>query len=143
MPAPLRPPRPLYRLGWALALCAALLTVWTTIVRDDASAEGHFMIVLAVAVGAAAARFDANGLARAMMGIAAMTMAMGLLMATDPTTPERDRAMVWTAVLTALWVGSATLFSAAARTRAPSAPHPNRRAASTASPSPTVPNRSD
>src|SRR3546814_5821132 len=34
----------LYRLGWVVAVSAALLTVWTTIVRDDGSGEGNFMI---------------------------------------------------------------------------------------------------
>src|SRR3546814_110824 len=103
----------LYRLGWVVAVSAALLTVWTTIVRDDGSGEGNFMIVLAVAVSAFAARFTPSGLARAMLGISAMTVTMGLLMATDPSTPYVERAMLWTVVLMLMWLGSAALFRAA------------------------------
>src|SRR3546814_13180103 len=86
----------LYRLGWVVAVSAALLTVWTTIVRDDGSGEGNFMIVIAVAVSAVAARFTPSGLARAMLGISAMTVTMGLLMATDPSPPSLERAIPWT-----------------------------------------------
>ena len=107
----------LYRVGWVVAVVAALLTVWTTIVRDDGSGEGNLMIVLAVAVSAFAARLTAAGLARAMLGIAAMTVAMGLLMATDPSTPYVERAMLWTGVLTFLWLASAALFRAADHAR--------------------------
>lgn len=103
----------LYRLGWVVAAAAVLLTVWTTIVRDDGSGEGNLMIVLAVATSAFAARFTATGLARALLGIAAMTVAMGLLMATDPSAPDVERAMLWTGVLTAMWLGAAVLFRAA------------------------------
>lgn len=113
-----------YRLGWNVAASAALLTVWTTVVRDDGSGDGNLMIVLAVAVGAFAARFTAAGLARAMLGIAAMTAAMGLLMATDPSTPYVERAMLWTGVLMLMWVGSAALFHAAGRAEAAASPRP-------------------
>lgn len=103
----------LYRLGWIVVASAALLTVWTTIVRDDGSGEGNFMVVLAVAISAFAARFTPAGLARAMLGIAVMTIAMGLLMATDPSTPHVERAMLWTGVLTLMWLCSAVLLRAA------------------------------
>ena len=103
----------LYRLGWFVAASAAVLTVWTTIVRDDGSGEGNLMIVLAVAVGAFTAKFKSGGLSRAMLGIAVMTVAMGSLMATDPSTPYVERAMMWSAVLTCLWAGSAALFRSA------------------------------
>lgn len=105
--------RNLYRLGWIVAALAAILTLWTTIVRDDGSGDGNLMIVLAVAVSTFAAGFTAAGVARAMLGIAAMTVAMGLLMATDPSTPYVERAMFWTGVLTLMWLGSAALFRAA------------------------------
>lgn len=105
----------LYRLGWIVAASAALLTVWTTIVRDDGSGDGNLMIVLAVAASAFAAGLTAAGLARAMLGIAVMTVAMGLLMATDPSTPYVERAILWTGVLTLMWLGSAAMFLAAGR----------------------------
>lgn len=114
----------LYRLAWVVAAAAALLTVWTTIVRDDGSGEGNLMIVLAVAVSAFAARFTPAGLARALLGIAVMTVAMGLLMATDPSTPYVERAMLWTAVLTLMWLGSAGLFRAAGHAGGLTSPSP-------------------
>lgn len=103
----------LYRLGWIVAASAALLTIWTTIVRDDGSGGASLMLVLAVAVSSFAAGFTAAGVARAMLGIAVMTVASGLLMATDPSTPHVERAMLWTAVLILMWLGSAALFRAA------------------------------
>lgn len=114
----------LYRLGWIVAASAALLTVWATIVRDDGSGDGNLMIVLAVATSAFAAGFTAAGLARAMLGIAVMAVAMGLLMATDPSTPYVDRAILWTGVLTLMWLGSAAMFRAAGRAGAQSPARP-------------------
>jgi len=40
-----------YRAGIGVAVVAALLTVWTTIVRDDGNGIGFFMVIMAVAVG--------------------------------------------------------------------------------------------
>ena len=40
-----------YRAGVALAVLAAFLTVWTTIVRDDGNGAGFFMVIMAVGVG--------------------------------------------------------------------------------------------
>jgi hypothetical protein len=114
----------LYRLGWIVAASAVLLTVWTTIVRNDGSGDGNLMIVLAVAASAFAAGFTAAGLMRAMLGIAVMTVAMGLLMATDPSTPYVDRAISWTGVLTLMWLGSAAMFRAAGRADALSPARP-------------------
>lgn len=114
----------LYRLGWIVAASAALLTVWTTIVRDDGSGDGNLMIVLVVAASAFAVDFTATGLARVMFGIALMTVAMGLLMATDPSIPYADRAILWTGVLTLMWLGSAAMFRAAGRAGALGSAHP-------------------
>lgn len=36
-----------YRVGVAVALVASFLTVWTTIVRDDGTGMGYFMVILA------------------------------------------------------------------------------------------------
>ena len=112
-------PTTAYRTGIALAGLTAFLIAWTTIVRDDGSGAGNFMIILAAAVGGYAVRFDATGLARAMAGVAAMQLAMGLLTATAPITATLDggapKAFAFHAVFMLLWLGSAALFRTAAR----------------------------
>ncbi len=108
-----------YRGGIGAAVLAAFLTVWTTVVRDDGSGMGYFMIILAVPVGWFAARFEPAGMARAMLGVAAMQVLAGMLVATAPiTAAEPDgvlRAVLFNAGFTALWLGSAALFRRAAR----------------------------
>lgn len=104
-----------YRAGVFLAGVTAFLTVWTTIVRDDGNAAGSFMVVLAAAVGAFAAGLQAQGMARALVGVAVMNAAMGALLATDPSTPSVERAVLWTVVLSGLWLASAALFRRAAQ----------------------------
>ena len=46
-----------YRAGMAVAVLAAFLIVWTSIVRDDGQAIGSFMVIMAVGVGWFAAGF--------------------------------------------------------------------------------------
>ena len=75
-----------YRAGIAVAVVAAFLTVWTTIVRDDGNGAGCFMVIMAVGVGWFAAGFHAEGMARAMVGVGAMQVALGSLIATAPVT---------------------------------------------------------
>ena len=108
-----------YRSGIALAGIASFLIVWTTIVRDDGSAAGNFMIILATAVGGYACRCEAAGLARAMAGVAAMQLVLGLLIATAPITATlpggAPKAFAFHAVFTLFWLASAALFRTAAR----------------------------
>jgi len=61
-----------YRAGIGVAVVGSLLTVWTTIVRDDGNGIGFFMVIMAVAVGWFAAGFRAAGMARTMIGVAVM-----------------------------------------------------------------------
>src|SRR5690348_7110977 len=75
-----------YRTGVIVALVAAFLTVWTTIVRDDGNGAGFFMIILAVGIGWFAAGFGAAGMARAMVGVSVMQICLGVLIATAPVT---------------------------------------------------------
>ena len=56
-----------YRAGAAIAVVASFLTVWTTIVRDDGTGAGSFMLILAAAVGGFSAWFQPAGMARAML----------------------------------------------------------------------------
>ncbi len=112
-------PTTAYRSGIALAGLTSFLIVWTTIVRDEGSAAGNFMIILATAVGGYACRFDAAGLARTMAGVAAMQLVLGLLTATAPITATlpggAPKAFAFHAVFTLLWLCSAALFRTAAR----------------------------
>ena len=108
-----------YRTGIGVAILTCFLTVWTTIVRDDGTGGGFFMIILAVNVGWFAARFQAAGMSRGMLGVAGMQVVMGALVATAPITaavPDGpSRAMLFSAVFTALWLISAACFRSAAR----------------------------
>ncbi len=62
----------------AVALVTGLLLVWTTIVRDDGSDEGFFLVIMAAGVGGWASRFTPAGMARTMLGVAAMQAMFGL-----------------------------------------------------------------
>ena len=110
-----------YRVGLGLAALTAFVTVWTTIVRDDGQGAASFMVILAAAVGALAVRMEAAGMARAMAGVAAMQVALGLLFATAPSTIAQPggpaRALVWGAVLAGSWLASAACFRRASRKR--------------------------
>ncbi len=74
-----------YRLGLCFAVLTALLVVWTALVRDDGNAIGPFMVVIAASVSGFAVRFHPAGLARAMLGLAAMQTLLALLLATAPS----------------------------------------------------------
>ncbi len=112
-------PTTAYRSGIALAGLTSFLIVWTSIVRDEGSAAGNFMIILAAAVGGYACRFEAAGLARNMAGVATMQLILGLLTATAPITATLPggvpKAFAFHAVFTLLWLASAALFRSAAR----------------------------
>lgn len=103
-----------YRAGVALAALTSLMIVWTSIVRDDGHAAGGFMVILAGPVGAFAAWFRADGLARTMLGLAFMQALLGILTATAPVVANSPggsaNALVFNGVFALMWLGSATLF---------------------------------
>lgn len=104
--------------GVALALMASLLLAWITVVRDDGSGNGFFLVVMGAGVGAFATRFRAAGMARTMLGVAAMQAAFGLAVATAPVVAnvpgEAARVLAFNGVFTLLWLLSASCFRAAA-----------------------------
>jgi hypothetical protein len=108
-----------YRAGIGVAVVAALLTVWTTIVRDDGNGIGFFMVIMAVAVGWFAAGFRAAGMARTMLGVAIMQAAVGGLIATAPITAnvpgESLKALLFSGVFLLLWLVSGAFFRTAAK----------------------------
>lgn len=113
------PEKTAFGAGVALAVLLCFLTVWTTIVRDDSTGAGYFMIILAVGVGWLGAGFRPAGMARAMLGVAVMQMLLGLLIATAPITATTSYgpsgALLFNGVFALLWLGSGALFHAAAR----------------------------
>lgn len=108
-----------YKWGWALIVLTSLGTVWTTIVRDDSTGEGYFMIILATAVAALAARFSARGMARGLVGVAGMQVCLGLLIATAPITASAPGgptgALMFNLAFAGLWLAAAGLFWRSAR----------------------------
>lgn len=108
-----------YAAGLAAALAASLLLVWTQIVRDDGGAGAVFMVILAAGVGGFAARFRAGGMARAMLGVAGMQVALGLLVATAPVTARLPdgvaMALFYHGFFAALWLVAAACFWRAGR----------------------------
>ena len=108
-----------YRAGVGVAVVTSFLTVWTTIVRDDGTGVGWFLVIMAAVVAAFAAWFQPAGMARAMIGVAAMQLLLGIAIATAPVTALVPGAVMraWTASggFAALWLVSAACFRAAAK----------------------------
>ncbi len=108
--------------GVAIAVGTSLLTIWTTVVRDDGTGVGWFLIILGAGVGAFAAWFRPAGMARAMFGVAIMQILFALAIATAPSTAEQPdgglRALALSGVFTALWLLSAASFRAACKNEA-------------------------
>jgi len=97
----------------------SLLTVWTTIVRDDGAGVGWFLVIMAAVAGAFAAWFRPAGMARAMIGVAVMQLLLGIAIATAPVTALVPgavmRALIASGGFAALWLVSAACFRAAAK----------------------------
>lgn len=116
-----------FRAGIALAAVTSFLTVWTTIVRDDGSGAGYFMLILAAGVGGFATMLQPAGMARTMAGVAVMQAALGLLTATAPSTAGLPggpmKVLIFSGVFSLLWLASGALFlvaDKAGRSRTPS-----------------------
>jgi hypothetical protein len=100
-------------------MLAAFLIVWTTIVRDDGNGIGFFMVIMAVGVGWFAAAFRPAGMARTMVGVAAMQAAVGMLIATAPVTAsvpgESMKALLYSGFFLQLWLASGAFCRTAAQ----------------------------
>lgn len=108
-----------YRAGVAIAIATSFLTVWTTVVRDDDTGIGFFLLIMAAATGAFAAWFQAAGMARSMLGVAIMQVLFGIAIATAPSTASTPdggfRVLLFSGIFTALWLASAACFRTAAK----------------------------
>ena len=109
-----------YRLGAALALLAALLTVWVNaavgmIGSEDNAFNLLFGGVIAIAlVGSVFARLEAGGMARAMVAAAAAQAAASALGLSIDV-----RGAILGAAFAGLWLGAAFLFRKAAAGQSP------------------------
>jgi hypothetical protein len=109
----------LYPAGVGVAVVTSFLTVWTTIVRDDSTGIGYFMVIMAAAVGCFSAWFRPAGMARTMLGVAMMQILLGIAIATAPSTaalPDASsKVLLFNGVFAALWLTSAAFFRAASK----------------------------
>jgi MFS family permease len=104
-----------YRAGAAVALVTSFLTVWTTIVRDDGTGIGFFLLVMTAVVGGFSAWFRPAGMARTMLGVAIMQALLGVAIATAPSTASISGALLHSGFFATLWLISAALFRVAAK----------------------------
>jgi hypothetical protein len=108
-----------YRAGVAVAVVTSFLIMWTTIVRDDGSGMSFFMVPITVVVGGFAARFEAAGMARTMLGVAVVQVLLAVAVATAPVTAQIAdgplKALLFGGVFAALWLLAGALFWVAAR----------------------------
>jgi hypothetical protein len=108
-----------YRAGVAVAFVASLLTVWTTIVRDDGTGMSYFLLIMAAMVGGFSAGFRPPGMARTMLGVAIMQLLLAIAVATAPSTARMPdgafKALLFGGFFTALWLMSAAFFRVAAK----------------------------
>ena len=108
-----------YRAGFAVAIVASFLTVWTTVVRDDGTGIGYFMVIMAAVVGTFSAWFRPAGMARTMVGVAIMQALLGVAVATAPSTASipdgSSKTLLFSGFFAALWLTSATFFRVASK----------------------------
>ncbi|HET6524942.1 MAG TPA: hypothetical protein VFG17_10555 [Sphingopyxis sp.] len=113
-----------YRGGVAMALIVSFLLIWINLAvgivgEDNPVNFNFFMLIFASAVGAFAARFQPDGMARAMLGTAAVQMLLAIAIATAPSTQREPGGAVGTLVLcgffAGLWLVSAALFHKASK----------------------------
>ncbi|WP_431560679.1 hypothetical protein [Sphingopyxis sp.] len=116
-----------YRGGVAAALAAAFLMIWINLAvgivgEDNPVNFNFFMVVFAATVGSYAARGQPAGMARAMLGVAAVQALLAIAIATAPSTALQPNGAVGVLVLcgffTGLWLLSAALFWRASRSAA-------------------------
>lgn len=115
-------PNPPYRLGVALALAAAVLLVWIDaavgiIGDEDNPLNLLYLGVLGIALGGAMlARFRARGMSKAMAVAALLLIPVGITgaLAGGGAPPGPAGILIFTAVVAAIFSGSAALFRRAA-----------------------------
>jgi hypothetical protein len=118
-----------YRIGLAVALAASFLEVWINLAvgivgsEDNPVNQGFFLVVATAWACAFTARLRAEGMARAMLAVAAVQAMLGVAVATAPSTAPVEPmgaigVLALSGVFTALWLVSAALFHTSARREA-------------------------
>lgn len=120
-----KPGRIAYRIGAAVALAAAFVEVWINLAvgivgnEDNPVNQGFYLVVAAAGACAFTAKFRADGMARAMLAIAALQALLALAVATAPSTARDPMGAAGVLLLsggfTALWLLAAALFRSSAR----------------------------
>jgi hypothetical protein len=115
-----------YRAGSALAIATSLPLAWMNLAVGIAGNEDNpvnlsfFVLIVAAAIGAFAAEFRARGLARAMLGVAALQILLGAIVSTGPVAAHETSGALGLFALNGffalLWLLSGVLFAKAART---------------------------
>ena len=114
-----------YRTGVALALAAACLLGWMNLAVGIAGNEENpvnlsfFVLIGAAAIGAYAVEFRAKGMARTMLGVAALQILLGVIVSTGPVAAYEPAGPTGLAALNGffalLWLVSGALFAKAMR----------------------------
>jgi hypothetical protein len=115
-----------YRIGAAVALAAAFVEVWMNLAvgivgnEDNPVNLGFYLVVVTAGACAFTARLSADGMARAMLAVAAMQALLAMVVATAPSTARDDPkgamgVLALSAGFVVLWLVSAALFHKSAR----------------------------
>lgn len=114
-----------YRAGAALMIVTSLLIGWMNLAVGIAGNEENpvnlsfFVLIGVAATGAFAAEFRAGGLARAMLGVAAIQLMLGLIVSTGPVGAHEPAGPMGLFALNGffalLWLAAGALFAKAAR----------------------------
>jgi hypothetical protein len=120
-----------YRIGAAVALGASFLQIWMNLAvgivgdEDNPTNLGFYLVVVAAGACAFTARLRPDGMARAMLAVAAMQALLALVVATAPSATRDPMGPIGVLALSglfaALWLVAAALFQRAARPASPAA----------------------
>jgi len=124
-----RPGRVAYRIGVGVALAASFLEIWINLAvgivgnEDNPVNQGFYGVVVTAGACAFVARLRPDGMARAMLAVAAVQALLALAVATAPSTARDDPmgaigVLALSAGFAALWLLSAAAFHRSARLQA-------------------------
>ena len=124
-----KPGRIAYRGALALALAASFLQIWVNLAvgivgePDNPVNQGFYGVVVTAAACAFTARFRPDGMARAMLAVAAVQALLAVMVATAPSTARDDPmgaigVLALSGFFTAFWLVSAASFRRSARDQA-------------------------
>ena len=115
-----------FRAGVAVALAVSFLQVWMNLAvgivgsEDNPVNQGFYGVVACAGACAYVARFRADGMARAMLAVAAVQTLLAAAVATAPSTAREEPmgalgVLILSSGFTAMWLIAAALFHKSAR----------------------------